>query len=118
MAERLSVNGTEYLQLRDEDTFIFWDELRNSAGLTVGYWFLVPESPTFRRSSLLRNSDNVLVEGEEVEILLEPCGEPEWECVQGFGSEVYVNKDNETDCILYMFDWSENPVAFALRDVA
>ena len=26
----------------------------------------------------------------------------------------YVNKDDNTDCVLYMYDWSENPVAFPL----
>ena len=113
----LSIQGTEYLPLCGEDTFFFWDELRDSAGATVGYTFMPPESPTFRACSLLRHSDNVCMDGEEVKILLELCSNPKWECVQGFGSEVYANKDDKTDCVLYIFDWSENRVAFPLYAV-
>lgn len=110
----LSLSGAEYISLKDGDTFFFWDELRDAASSTVGYTFLLPESSTFRNSALIRKSDNVVIDGEEVKILLEQCDEPVCECVQGFGSEVYVNKNDQTDCIIYMHDWSENPIAFSL----
>jgi hypothetical protein len=113
-----SVNGIEYFPLEGHDTFFFWDELRNAAGSTVGYTFLLPESPAFRNSAWVQNSGNVVLDGEEVRILLGSCDEPVWECVQGFGSDVYVNKNDQSDCIIYMLDFSENPIAFSLHSLS
>ena len=114
----LSLNGAKYFPLSDGDTFFFWDELRNEDGSTVGYTFLLPESPIFKCSSFVRTSNNVVLDGEEAFVLLQPCEEPAWECVQGFGSEVYCNKKDATDCILYMEDFSENAIAFPLQELA
>ncbi|QEG37780.1 hypothetical protein [Bythopirellula goksoeyrii] len=111
----VSMNGNEYLPLRDGDTFFFWDELCNKSGATVGYTFLLPESDTFANSSFIRNSNNVKLDGSEVIVLLEPCSEPVWECVQGFHSEIYCNSTDKTDCLICMYDWSQNPLAFPLR---
>jgi hypothetical protein len=118
--ERIEVEGVMYHSL-GESTFFFWDELRDAEGATVGYTFLLEESPTFRASHFISDSSNVLTLDDddcmpqEIRILLEPCPEPEWESVQGFGSDVYVSALDPKDCVLLMFDWSENRKAFTMH---
>ena len=113
---RLSIDGSQYLTLEDGDTFFFWDEIRNAAGLTVGYSFLLPESATFRNSQFIREACNVSLDGEWVTLLLEPCNEPVLECIQGFGSEILVNEGDRSDCVVFLTDFSENPRAFSTRE--
>jgi len=47
-------------------------------------------------------------------ILLAPCLNPTVEVVRGFGSQVYVNALDPRDCLLLMYHWSENEIAFPL----
>jgi hypothetical protein len=114
--QNLRVGECQYRRLDNEDTFIFWDEFRDASGRTVGYSFLLPESPTFANASLWRDTENAVVEGDEVRLLLEQCSEPVWECVQGFGSEFYQSTAHPTDCMLLMSDFTENPAAFEFSD--
>ncbi len=113
----LLIRGVEYLPLLEENTFFFWDELRDRDGATVGYSFVPPESPTFRDSYLIRDSENVTRDGDEIRILLSSCDQPEWECVQGFGSQIYACETDRRDCVIYMLDWSQNQIAFPLQSV-
>lgn len=111
----LYIRGLKYLPLCDEETFFFWDELHDRDGATVGYTFFLPDSPTFQRSSFIQDSRNVRLDGEEVTIFLQTYDSPVWECVQGFGSQIYAREDDPRDCVLYMFDWSGNRIAFPLH---
>jgi hypothetical protein len=95
-----------YRLVRGEDTFFFWDELIDSDSRTVGFSFLLPVSPTLRQSRLIADSKNTAVEGDEVRINLSPGGSHVWDCVQGFGSEVYQADDDPADCAIMMMNWS------------
>ena len=112
----LCLRGVQYVPLQGEDTFFFWDELRDQEGATVGYTIILPKSPSFRESYFIRNSHNVTIDGyEDATVLLQPCDRPTFVCVQGFGAEVFVREDDHRDCVIYMFDWSQNRMAFPLR---
>lgn len=113
--EALHAGGVEYRQITDEDTFCFWDELRDPLDRTVGFSFYLPDSTSFVRSSLLSDSENVTIENNEATILLRECAQPSMECVQGFYSEMYQSVVDPRDCLLLMFDWSENCEAFDLH---
>jgi len=104
----------EYCRIDNQETFFFWDELRDAFDRTVGYEFLLADNEDFAASRLLTESDNVANNGSEVRILLQDCPAPNYECIQGFGSEVYQNITDPRDCMLLMFDWSQNPFAFDL----
>jgi len=113
----LTLGGREYRVVANQDTFIFWNDLLDPLGRTVGYRFLAPDMPTLTASSLVSDSDNVVVENcvcDEVTILLQECDDPREECVQGFTSEVYQSTSDPLDCVLLMYDWPENPIGFDL----
>jgi hypothetical protein len=111
----MNVDGRRYVRVDSEDTFFFWDELHDKSNRTVGYSFVLPKSPIFTNATLWTESDNVKIENDEVRLLLHECAEPIWECVQGFGSELFQSEADPLDCLLLMFDWSQNDVAFCLH---
>jgi hypothetical protein len=114
-ARTLSLEGRRYLRVDDEDTFIFWDELQDASGRTIGYTFLLPESKVFQNARLWNECENVTLEHNEIRVLLRECTAPIWECVQGFGSELYQNESDPQDCILLFHDFSKKPIAFELQ---
>ncbi|MFI5460499.1 MAG: hypothetical protein ACHRXM_34220 [Isosphaerales bacterium] len=112
--EIIRVDDCEF-QILKEDDFIFWDDLWNERGQTIGYYFWLPESPTFRASDFINRSENVRVDHDEATILLAPCPNPITEVVQGFCSQVYVNTLDPRDSLLLMYNWSQNEIAFPLH---
>ncbi len=112
----LKVRNYEYRVVEDEDTFIFWDELRDPSNRTVGFTFLLPDSATLANSYLLTESKNATFEGEEVRVLLRACEMPTYECVQSFHSEVYRSISDPRECLMVLWDYSNNPIAFELHD--
>jgi hypothetical protein len=114
--DSLQAGVHRYQRVTDEDTFVFWDELRDQSDRTVGYTFCLPESKSFRDAWLFTEAVNATREDAEVEIFLQECTDPVRECVQGFGSELYRNPAESRDCLFLMFDWSENPKAFDFQN--
>lgn len=116
--EALAVCDREYRMISGEDTFFFWDELTDGDDRTVGFIFFLPTSLTLRRSRLLTDSTNTSVSGDEVRIDLSPGVPHQWDCVQGFGSEVYQSADDPADCAILMMNWSGRPAGFEVVEGA
>jgi hypothetical protein len=114
-AMALLFEGRRYLRVDHEDTFVFWDELRDASGRTIGYTFEPSDSKVFANARLWTESENVTFEYGEFRVLLYECTTPIWECVQGFGSELYQNESDPQDCILLFYDFSKNAIAFDLQ---
>lgn len=109
----LMVGDREYRIVDNkEDTFFFWDEYIDRKGQTVGFVFFLPDSPTLRSSRLTSGSTNVLVKDNEVHIDLDPEVAQEWDCVQGFGSDVYQAPNDPTDCVILLGNYSCRPAGF------
>lgn len=108
----LTIGHREYQMISGEDTFFFWDELVDGDDRTVGFTFLLPCSAVLRRSRLLSDSTNTSVDGDEVRINLAPGVPHQWDCVQGFGSEVYQAADDPADCAILMMNWSGRQAGF------
>jgi hypothetical protein len=114
----LTIDHREYRMISGEDTFFFWDELIDADNRTVGFSFLLPSSPTLRRSRLLSDSTNTSMDGDEVRIDLSARVPHQWDCVQGFGSEVYQAVDDAADCAILMVNWSGWQAGFKLVEGA
>jgi hypothetical protein len=112
--QRLVKSGVEYRRIDDEDTWMLWDELRDPEDRTVGFSFVLPESPSFCGSSFITDSENLSLSRFEAEVLLSPCERPRWECVQGFGCEIYQSVADPRECVLLMWNYSENSMGFDL----
>ena len=77
----------------------------------------MPENRIFAQSLLITNSRNVTIEDGFVNIMLQYCNEPTWECVQGFGSELYKCISDPKEWLLLMYNFSGNSIAFALDSI-
>ena len=107
------IGDREYRIVSGEETFIFWEELVDDQNQVVGFWFILPDSPTFRSSRLIQASANAIVKHDEVCIDLCPGVQQQWgECIQAFGSEVYQAVDDPKDCAILMLKWSERTPGF------
>ena len=111
----LVLGGLRYVQARHE-TF-FWDEFRDRDGRTVG--FCIPHPGIAKRESVgsLIECQNVAVDGDDLSIMLQSCESPELHSVQGFGAQIYVCATHAGDCLILMFNYSGNEIAFALRPI-
>jgi len=67
---------------------------------------------------LLSDSTNASIDGDQDRIDLCPGVEQKWDCVQGFGSQVYQAADDPTDCAIVMMNWSGRSAGFDLVEVA
>lgn len=112
LPEAFTVDRRKYRLLDSEDTFFFWDELIDADNRTTGFAFFLPENPVFSQSRFVRDTANVSINGPEVHIDLAPGTQHKWECVQGFGSEIYQATDDTSDCAILMMNWSGRHAGF------
>jgi hypothetical protein len=52
------------------------------------------------------------MDGDEVRIDLSAGVPHQWDCVQGFGSELYQAADDAADCAILMVNWSGRQAGF------